>query len=69
MRARVFLSVLLVLVVYTLINPPLAHAYLDPGTGSVIVQAVVGGIVGVAAIAKLYWTRIKQFIRREKRRP
>lgn len=66
MNFRRFGLFLLGLIACSLISPPPAHAYLDPGTGSVIVQAVVGGIVGAAAIVKLYWTRIMQFIRREK---
>lgn len=33
-------------------------AYLDPGSGSLIVQAVVGGVAGVAVAAKLYWRRL-----------
>ncbi|MCI4061067.1 hypothetical protein MRQ36_00175 [Micromonospora sp. R77] len=33
-------------------------AYLDAGSGSLIVQAVVGGVAGVAVAAKLYWRRL-----------
>ncbi|MEU7614980.1 hypothetical protein AB0M91_21260 [Micromonospora rifamycinica] len=32
-------------------------AYLDAGSGSLIVQAVVGGAAGAAVAAKLYWRR------------
>ncbi|WP_329020255.1 hypothetical protein OG271_29220 [Micromonospora rifamycinica] len=32
-------------------------AYLDAGSGSLIVQAVVGGTAGAAVAAKLYWRR------------
>ena len=40
-----------------------AHAYLDPGTGSIILQAIVGTIaVGMVSI-KLYWYRIKNFFK------
>jgi hypothetical protein len=38
-----------------------AHAYLDGGTGSMLLQLLLGGFVGVAAIAKLYWYKIKSF--------
>lgn len=32
-----------------------AHAYLDPGTGSIILQVLLGGVAGLALAAKLYW--------------
>jgi hypothetical protein len=32
--------------------------YLDPGAGSIIVQAVVALVVGLGVTAKLYWHRI-----------
>ena len=41
-----------------------AQAYLDPGTGSMILQILLGGIAGVAVIAKLYWRKIKGFFGR-----
>ena len=47
------------LIVHALISPPAAHAYLDAGTGSLIVQALLAGAVGAATVAKLYWGRIK----------
>lgn len=35
-----------------------AHAYLDAGTGSMILQLLLGGIAGIAIAAKLYWYRL-----------
>ena len=34
-----------------------AHAYLDPGTGSLILQILLGGIAGLVVAIKLYWHR------------
>lgn len=39
-----------------------AYAYLDPGTGSMILQLLLGGAAGVAMVFKLYWDRIKGFL-------
>ena len=39
-------------------------AYLDPGTGSMILQAVIGAIVGSAVAIKIFWKRIKYFFLR-----
>ncbi len=36
-----------------------AHAYLDPGTGSMILQLLLGGLAGMAVVLKLYWHRLK----------
>jgi hypothetical protein len=33
-------------------------AYLDPGSGSMILQIIVGGIAGIAVSAKMFWGRI-----------
>ena len=38
--------------------------YLDPGSGSVILQAIVGGFAAVAVTAKLWWRRVTGIFRR-----
>ena len=42
----------------TLSSP--AHAYIDPGTGGMLLQLLLGGVAGVLVIGKLYWLRIKE---------
>lgn len=37
----------------------LVFAYLDPGSGSMLLQILLGGIAGVAVAGKMYWQRIK----------
>jgi hypothetical protein len=34
-----------------------AWAYLDPGTGSMVLQLLLGGVAGAIVILKLYWRR------------
>jgi hypothetical protein len=47
-----------------------AHAYLDAGVGSMIVQLLLGGTAGLLVVGKLYWTRIKRvFVRRSADKP
>jgi len=48
-----------------------AHAYLDAGTGSMILQVLLGGIAGLAIAGKLYWHRFLTAIgiRREAPQP
>lgn len=38
-----------------------AHAYLDPASGSMLLQMIVGGIAGLALTGKLFWQRILGF--------
>ena len=37
-------------------------AYIDPGTGSIILQAVIASVVGAAVAVKLFWHRILKFL-------
>ena len=39
-----------------------AHAYLDPGTGSIILQAIIGAIAAAATFLKFYWHRVLKFL-------
>jgi hypothetical protein len=39
-------------------------AYLDPGTGSLILQLLVGGLAGLATYVKFRWTSIKGWFNR-----
>jgi uncharacterized YccA/Bax inhibitor family protein len=36
-----------------------AYAYLDPGTGSIILQLLLGGTAGLLMVGKLYWHKLK----------
>lgn len=41
-----------------------AYAYLDPGTASIILQGVIGGIAATLAVGAVYWQRVKSFVSR-----
>jgi hypothetical protein len=45
------------------------HGYLDPGTGSIAIQVILGGIVALLATVKLYWARITAWLRRKPAHP
>lgn len=38
-----------------------AHAYLDPGTGSIILQSMLAGLAIVLTSIGMFWQRIKLF--------
>ena len=44
---------------------PSAHAYVDPGTGSLLLQVLLGGLAGVLVAVKLLWHRIGAFFGRK----
>ena len=46
----------------------MAHilAYLDPGAGSLILQMILAGVLGLTYTIKTYWRRIVAFVRRDK---
>lgn len=46
-----------VLLIMLFITKP-AYAYLDPGTGSFVIQVLIAFAVGAGAIVKLYWKKI-----------
>ena len=41
-----------------------AWAYLDPGTGSMIISAIVGLFATVGLALKTYWYKVKSFFRK-----
>jgi len=38
-----------------------AHAYLDPGTGSLILQGLIAGLAVALFVGKVYWRRLLAF--------
>lgn len=50
-------------VLATLLGPeprvPLQHAYLDPGSGSLIIQAVLAAVAGAAVLLRTYWDKVR----------
>ncbi len=43
----------------SLLKPEL---YLDPGSGSFIIQIAIGFVVGAIVVVKAYWSKIRAFI-------
>ncbi|HMK07634.1 MAG TPA: hypothetical protein VK449_01240 [Anaerolineales bacterium] len=44
-------------------------AYLDPGSGSFLIQLVIAGLLGAALAVRLSWGRIKGLFRRKDNPP
>jgi len=41
-----------------LLGPDPAWAYLDPGSGSMLLQVLLGGVAGAVVLLRLYWRRL-----------
>ena len=41
------------------------EAYLDPGSGSIVLQFVLAGAVAALVTARSYWDRVKTFLHRK----
>ena len=62
---RAILTALAFVLACDVIFAPPAMAYLDPGTGTMIVQAVLGVVLGISFTAKMWWHRVIGFFRRK----
>lgn len=36
--------------------------YLDPNIGSIILQAVLAGLLGIGVIVRIFWKKLKNFL-------
>lgn len=57
-RARIML-----LLAAFLASPAPAHAYLDPGTGSMLISALIGLAAAVGLAVKMFWYRLVGLVR------
>lgn len=57
-RKAIFKLVSITVSSFLLVSVMPAYAYLDPGSGSMVLQIVLGGVAGLVVILKLYWNRL-----------
>ena len=57
-----FLCLIIGLISYT--SP--AYAYLDPGTGSMLLQGLIGGLAVIMSFLSIYWQKVKAFFGKDK---
>ena len=49
---------------FLLVAAPSAHAYIDPGVGSFVFQALIGGLLAVGLAFRSSWRRVWTRLRR-----
>jgi hypothetical protein len=54
------------LVLFVVLTGP-AQAYIDPSSGSMILQGIIAGLAAIAVTAKLWWHRLLVLLRIRKR--
>ena len=56
--------ILKILIIYFILITN-SFAYIDPGTGSIILQAILGFLAAFFAGASFYWNKIKDFLKKK----
>lgn len=64
---RLTRTTLLVLLLVMVGVPGRAEAYLDPGTGSLVLQLALAGLAAAYTAFRLFWSRIVRLFRREQK--
>ena len=41
---------------------PNIGGYIDPGSGSIVIQLIIGALVGVGITMKIYWYKLKNLV-------
>ncbi len=62
MKSWVRTTSLIVPFILTLAATESAYAYIDPGTGSILLQGLIAGIAAGLVVIKLYWYKVKAFL-------
>lgn len=58
-----FLLILTILNIF--IFTSVSHAYLDPGTGSIIIQSIIAFFAAVGGIISLYWSKLTSIFKKK----
>jgi O-antigen/teichoic acid export membrane protein len=54
-------TILLTIILSAFVVQP-AFAYIDPGSGSAIMSAIIGFFVAIGVLIKTFWYKIKSFL-------
>jgi hypothetical protein len=54
-------SLIISFAAFSLVFPRKVDAYIDPGSGSYIIQVILAAVLGGLFAVKLYWKKIKSY--------
>jgi len=63
------IELLTVLIFVSTVLPKHASAYLDPGSGSYVIQILIASLAAVGFFVKTYWNQIKSFFAKKDKSP
>ena len=63
-----FFKFILTLFFLNLLFTSNTYAYLDPGSGSIILQAIVAAIAAGGVTIKIYWQKVKSLFKKNKKK-
>ena len=46
---------------YIILSTDTSHAYIDPGSGSMLLQVLIASILGMLTVIQIYWARLPTF--------
>ena len=64
MKSNSIFAILLIFCCLLMFSANTAYAYLDPATGSMIVQAVIAAVVAISVSIGIFWSRLRSFFSR-----
>jgi|SaaInlStandDraft_2_1057019.scaffolds.fasta_scaffold340537_2 uncharacterized membrane protein len=62
MAGKALITLSIALMACTVATP--AYAYLDPGTGSLILQGLIAGVAVMSLTVKIYWYKFLSFFKK-----
>lgn len=60
-QRRQLTRMLVLFVLFILVFPSNAYAYLDMGTFAFALQLIVGALIGITVVSKNFWRKLKAF--------
>ena len=66
LKAARFLALLSAIGAFVLMSTFPAYAYIDPGSASIALQAIIAVIAGAAAFIGMYYRKVKDFLFRSR---
>jgi hypothetical protein len=67
MKEKIRYMVIAIVTCFLILPTNSAFAYLDPASGSMIIQALIAGIAAVSVSIGVFWRRIRSFFRGKKK--
>ncbi len=55
-------KILLVLIIFNIIAPAAVYAYIDPGTGSMVLQIIAASILGLGITFRAWFQKFKDLV-------